>query len=97
MEVDYRLLAGRVAETLCRVAQSDAGHLAESSYPATTRTDERRPGESRTERRSARAGGLLVVRLRPFRVAARRRRTTLGPRTSLKIAVPALASTSVLS
>src|SRR5262249_19779268 len=101
MEVDYRLLVGRIAEALRRFAQSDARHLAESSHTTTARTDERWSREPRAERRGSGASGLFVVGLRPLGVAARRRCPSLGTRASLTFlafrVVPSGAPTTALS
>src|ERR1043166_3656962 len=98
MEVDYRLLVGGIAEAPRCFAQSDARNFAESPHTTTSRAHERRPGESRTERRSTGAGDLFVVGLRPLGVAARRRCPALGPRASLTLLAFATgASTIALS
>src|SRR6185369_1044292 len=78
MEVDHRLLSRRIAEALCRITQSDAGHLAKSSDAAIARVDQRRNRESRSERCGACAGGVFADGVWAVGAAAGRGRASVG-------------------
>src|SRR5215510_4512046 len=66
MEVDHRVLAGRVSETLRGSQAGNARRLAEGPHPATPRADERWDRAATTDGRDSGASRVFADRLWPI-------------------------------